>query len=96
MNWSDDYEIRFRVYTYSSFAFETYIVYINGVEAVPDEDGYYTVPANAGEVRVTISGAVYDKDGEGSGGTGKFNFWEWLINLFRKIAEFFKDLFGVA
>ena len=33
MNWSDDYEIRFRVYPYSSFAFETYIVYINGVEA---------------------------------------------------------------
>ncbi len=96
MNWSDDYEIRFRVYTYSSFAFETYIVYINGVEAVPDENGYYTVPANAGEVRVTISGAVYDKDGEGSGGTGKFNFWEWLINLFRKIIQFFKDLFGVA
>ena len=96
MNWSDDYEIRFRVYTYSSFAFETYIVYINGVEAVPDEDGYYTVPANAGEVKVTISGAVYDKDGEGSGGTGKFNFWEWLINLFRKIIQFFKDLFGVA
>ncbi len=96
MNWSDDYEIRFRVYTYSSFAFETYIVYINGVEAVPDEDGYYTVPANAGEVKVTISGAVYDDDGEGSGGTGKFNFWEWLINLFRKIIQFFKDLFGVA
>ncbi len=96
MNWSDDYEIRFRVYTYSSFAFETYIVYINGVEAVPDEDGYYTVPANAGEVKVTISGAVYADDGEGSGGTGKFNFWEWLINLFRKIIQFFKDLFGVA
>ena len=96
MNWSDDYEIRFRVYTYSSFAFETYIVYINGVEAVPDEDGYYTVPANAGEVKVTISGAVYDDNGEGSGGTGKFNFWEWLINLFRKIGQFFKDLFGVA
>ena len=96
LNWSDDYEIRFRVYTYSSFAFETYIVYINGVEAVPDEDGYYTVPANAGEVKVTISGAVYDDNGEGSGGTGKFNFWEWLINLFRKIIQFFKDLFGVA
>ncbi len=96
MNWSDDYEIRFRVYTYSSFAFETYIVYINGVEAVPDEDGYYAVPANAGEVKVTISGAVYDDNGEGSGGTGKFNFWEWLINLFRKIIQFFKDLFGVA
>ena len=96
LNWSDDYEIRFRVYTYSSFAFETYIVYINGVEAVPDEDGYYTVPANAGEVKVTISGAVYADDGEGSGGTGKFNFWEWLINLFRKIIQFFKDLFGVA
>ena len=96
MNWSDDYEIRFRVYTYSSFAYETYIVYINGVAAVPDEDGYYTVPANVGEVKVTISGAVYDDNGEGTGGTGKFNFWEWLINLFRKIIQFFKDLFGVA
>ncbi len=96
MYWSDNYDVHFRVRTRSAFGYETFIVYFNGVEAVPDEDGYYTVPADTGDVQVTISGAVYDDEGDGEGGTGKFNFWEWLLRLFRKIADFFKDLFGIA
>jgi len=91
--WSNDYSIRFRVYTYQSFPFETYIVYINGQAVEPDADGYYTVPSNAGDIRVTISGAVYDDDG--SGNASKFNFWEWLLAFFRKIINFFKNLFGI-
>ena len=91
--WSNDYSIRFRVYTYQSFPYETYIVYINGQAVEPDADGYYTVPSNAGDIRVTISGAVYDDDG--SGNASKFNFWEWLLAFFRKIINFFKNLFGI-
>ena len=92
--WSDADEIRFRVYTYQTFPFETYIVYINGQAVEPDENGYYTVPANAGEVRVTISGAMYDDDGNGS--ASKWSFWEWLLALIRKIINVFKNLFGIA
>ena len=94
LRWSDDYTIRFRVHTYQSFPFETYIVYVNGQVVEPDEDGYYTVPANEGNIMVTIAGAVYDDDGTGS--ASKFNFWEWLLALLRKIVNFFKNLFGIA
>jgi len=91
--WTDDYTIRFRVHTYQNFPFETYIVYINGQEIQPDADGYYTVPADTGDVSVTVSGAVYDDSTDSS---GKLNFWEWLISLFEKIINFFKNFLGIA
>ena len=91
--WSDSDVIRFRVHVYQTFPFETYIVYINGEAVEPDENGYYTVPANAGDIRVTISGAMYNDDGNGSG--SKWSFWEWLLALIRKIINFFKNLFGI-
>lgn len=87
--WSDANEIRFRVHVYQNFPYETYIVYINGVEAEADADGYYTVPANAGNVRVSIAGAVYKDDADGTGSSGKWSFWEWLLMIFRKIAALF-------
>ncbi len=90
--WSDANEIRFRVHVYQNFPYETYIVYINGVEAEADADGYYTVPANAGNVRVSIAGAVYKDDADGTGSSGKWSFWEWLLMIFRKIAA----LFGIT
>ncbi|MBQ9945806.1 MAG: InlB B-repeat-containing protein [Clostridia bacterium] len=92
--WSDADVIRFRVHIYQTFPFETYIVYVNGEAVEPDADGYYTVPANAGDVRVTISGALYDDSADGNG--SKWSFWEWLLALIRKIINFFKNLFGIA
>ena len=92
--WSNDQELKFTVRVYQSFMFEDYIVYINGKEATPNEEGYYVVPAGSGDVRVTIAGAVID-NGDGSGDTvTKWSFWEWLLQLFRKIADFFSNLFG--
>ncbi len=92
--WSDDFDLRFRVRVYQSFMFDDYIVYINGVEVEPDAEGYYVVPAGSGDARVTIAGAMIDTGaGEGEVVT-KWSFWEWLLNLFRKIAEFFKGLVG--
>ena len=94
LRWTDASTIRFKVIAYQTFPYETYMVYMNGQELQADEDGYYTVPAMAGAVRITVSGAVYDDDGTGN--TSKFNFWEWLLALLRKIINFFKDLFNVA
>ncbi len=93
LNWSDENALCFRVRIYQNFPFETYIVYINGEAAEPDAEGYYTIPEGTGNVRITISGAVYDDDGNGS--SSKFNFWEWLLALLRKIINFFKNLFGI-
>ncbi len=91
--WSDDQELRFRVRVYQSFMFEDYIVYINGNEAEVNEQGYYVIPAGSGDVRVTIAGAMIDTGaGEGEVVT-KWSFWEWLLAFFRKIADFFTNLF---
>ena len=74
--------------------FDDYIVYINGQEAQPNAEGYFVVPAGSGDVRVTIAGAMIDT-GAGEGETvTKWSFWEWLLQLFRKIADFFRNLFG--
>ncbi len=92
--WSDDFDLRFRVRVYQSFMFDDYIVYINGVEVEPDAEGYYVVPAGSGDARVTIAGAMIDT-GAGDGEiVTKWSFWEWLLNLFRKIADFFRNLFA--
>ncbi len=93
--WSDDFDLRFRVRTYQNFMFDDYIVYINGVEATADADGYYVVPAGLGDARVTIAGAMLDTDGSGDGEVvTKWSLWEWLLNFFRKIVAFFQGLFN--
>ena len=92
--WSNDQELKFRVRVYQSFMFEDYIVYVNGEEVEADANGYYTIPAGSGDARVTIAGAIIDT-GAGEGDTvTKWSFWEWLLQLFRKIADFFRNLFG--
>lgn len=85
--WSDAGELRFRVRTYSTFPFETYMVYMNGKELVADGDGYYTVSKDSGDVRITVSGAMYEESEEGT--TEKVNFWQAIINFFKKILSFF-------
>ena len=88
--WSDDCELRFRVIVYQTFIFDDYIVYINGVATEADSDGYYTIPAGSGDVKVTIAGAIVEEGGENGEVVTKWSFWEWLLNLFRKIAAFFR------
>ncbi len=88
--WSDDCELRFRVIVYQTFIFDDYIVYINGVATEADSDGYYTIPAGSGDVKVTIAGAIVEEGGENGEVVTKWSFWEWLLNLFRKIVAFFR------
>ncbi len=92
--WSEDQPIRFRVHLSPSFLYEKYFVYINGEAAEMDMDGYYTIPANSGDVRITIAGEMIDT-GAGEGPTvTKWSFWDWLMSLFKKIGDFFRGLFS--
>lgn len=86
--WFSDKELRFKVNITSQFSFKAYVVFIDGVMVTPDEEGYYTVPAEETISTVTVSGVVVDEN-TGSGST----FWDWLMNLFRSIADFFRNLF---
>ncbi|MBO5397097.1 MAG: InlB B-repeat-containing protein [Clostridia bacterium] len=92
--WSDDQPIRFRVHLSPSFLYEKYFVYINGEAAEMDMDGYYTIPANSGDVKITIAGEMIDT-GAGQGPTvNKWSFWDWLLSFFKKIGDFFRGLFS--
>ncbi len=92
--WSDDQPIRFRVHANAGFLYEKYYVYINGEAAETDMDGYYTIPANSGDVRITIAGEMIDT-GAGEGPTvTKWSFWDWLLSFFKKIGDFFRGLFS--
>ncbi|MCH5197535.1 MAG: InlB B-repeat-containing protein [Oscillospiraceae bacterium] len=87
--WFSDKELRFRVVISNSFAFQAYVVFIDGEKVSPDAEGYYTVPAEQTLTTVTVSGVVIDE----SNGT-KNTFWDWIVNLFRSIADFFRGLFN--
>ncbi len=94
--WSNEQVLRFRVNVNTSYIFDDYIVYINGAVAEPDENGYYYIEAKTGDVLVNVAGALTEEGDDGQGGTivTKWSFWDWLIQLFRKIGDFFRGLFS--
>lgn len=85
--WSNVDSLRFKVRVYETFPFETYIVYANGKEITADAEGYYTIPANSGEVRISVTGAMFEANEEGS--AEKVSFLQAIINLFKQILAFF-------
>ena len=85
IQWYANKPLTFTVYTYSSFNYSDYIVYINGKAAHENADGSYTIPAGEGNVVVTVAGAVKDD----SAPTGKLSFWELLIRFFQRIIAVF-------
>lgn len=94
--WSNEQVLRFRVNASTSYIFDDYVVYLNGAVAEPDENGYYYIEAKTGDVLVNVAGAVTEEGDDGQGGTivTKWSFWDWLIQLFRKIGDFFRGLFA--
>ena len=88
--WSSQQSLRFKVNVSAEFPYPEYIVYINGEQAYPDPEGYYTVAASPNLDTVSIAGAIPESDDDDS---GKVSVWQWLINLFRSIADFFRNLF---
>ena len=82
--WAKTAPLTFRVYTYSTFAYKTYIVYLNGTELEPNAYGSFSIPAGNENAVITITGATVDQN------TGrKLSFWELLLQFFRKIIAFF-------
>lgn len=84
--WAPDAPVHFRVVTDGTF--EEYLVYINKEVVTPDETGTYTIPENSGDAHVKIEGVVKDEEGN------KLSIWQAIANFFRKIAEFFRNLFS--
>ena len=94
--WSRESECPFTVYTYTTFNYPDYIVYLDGKAVQADENGVYHIPAGTKNVIVSMAGAVDETptqpDGDGSGsGTGtKVSFWEMILRFFRKLFSIFK------
>ena len=86
--WYTNKPLNFKVSTYFTFKYPSYIVKVNGAELEANADGTYSIPAGEGYVGVTIEGAAEDDD------NGKLSFWELLIRFFKKIATFFSSIFG--
>ncbi len=92
--WTDAQALRFTLTgTTNSILYERYAVYLNGLEILPNADGYYVIPAGSGDAQITVAIIMKD-DGEGTGGeiTTKWSFWEWILSFFRRIAEFFRNI----
>ena len=91
--WAPDAEVNFRVITDGTF--EEYVVYINDKKVEPDITGTYTIPANTGDAHVRIEGMVPDYSDENPDSTAKVSFWDMIRNFFKKIGDFFRNLFGM-
>lgn len=87
--WAPDAPISFRLIDDGTF--ETYQVYFNDEIAIPDQDGIYTIPANVGDVHVKANGLMNNPDDDNG---GKISFWEMIMNFFRRIGDFFRNLFN--
>ena len=85
VQWISNLPLKFKVVTYAGFAFPDIIIYANGTELVPDEDGYYSIPQTPETVVITAAGAVKDD----STPNGRLSFWELLIRFFKHIIAVF-------
>lgn len=90
--WATDAEINFRVITDGTY--EEYVVFVNDKKVSPDITGTYTIPANTGDAHVRIEGMLPDYSEEDPGTADKVSIWELIRNFFKKIADFFKNLFS--
>ncbi|MBQ7637794.1 MAG: InlB B-repeat-containing protein [Clostridia bacterium] len=93
-------DLKFFVYVTSSFAYSDYDVFVDGVKAAQNADGSFTIPASASGSSVTVVGTTPtainpgDSGVDNGGNTGKISFWQRIINFFRSITDFFRNLFS--
>ncbi|MBQ6419889.1 MAG: hypothetical protein IJK02_02335, partial [Clostridia bacterium] len=80
--------LRFKAVCYSNFAYDEIVIYANGTELTPDEEGWYTLPKNSEFVTVTAVGAMTDETAP----KGRLTFWEMLLRLIRRIISFFTSI----
>ncbi|MBR3767723.1 MAG: hypothetical protein IKL10_05730 [Clostridia bacterium] len=93
--WSDDTELRFRIDAYMNPLFRDYKVYFNDKEVAMNGDSYYVIPAGSGDIRVIVAGEFYEDEGEEDNEpVTKWSLWDMIMDFFRKIGEFFRNLFN--
>ncbi len=86
MFWSPDVPVHFRVIMDGTF--EEYYVYVNDKKVTPAADGTYTIDAGTGDAHIRVEGVLKDADGT------KLSFWEMILDFFRRIGDFFRNLFS--
>ncbi len=91
--WATDADINFRVITDGTY--EEYVVFVNDKKVTPDITGTYTIPANTGDAHVRIEGMIPDYSEEDPGAVEKVSIWDLIRNFFKKIGDFFRNLFGM-
>ncbi len=93
--WSPYNDINFRVVT--NHEYSEYSVLVNDVKVTPSADGEYTIPANTGDAHIRIVGLTeedIENGNDGSSSSSKLSFWDLIRNFFKKIGDFFRNLFG--
>lgn len=91
--WATDADINFRVITDGTY--EEYVVFVNDKKVTPDITGTYTIPANTGDAHVRIEGMMPDYSDENPDTADKVSIWDLIRNFFKKIGDFFRNLFGM-
>lgn len=97
VRWYSAKELKFHVYIYSNFVYDTYKVYINNVEVTPDENGIYTIPAGSAADTVSIMGATEHYEQSTCPYCGKTHdgtLWGRLIAFIHQLIVFFTRLFA--
>ena len=97
VRWHSTKELKFHVYVYTNFAYDTYQVYINGAEATPDENGVYTIPAGSYADTVSIMGATEHYEHSACPYCGEMHdgtLWGRLIAFIHQLIVFFTRLFA--
>lgn len=93
-------DLKFFVYINNAFLYTDYDVYIDGVKAAQNPDGSFSVKASASNSSIQVVGttpAVIDPGDSGSNtgdANGKISFWQRILNFFRSIGDFFRNLFS--
>ena len=92
-------DVRFYVTVNSSYPYSDYDVYINGQKATQNADGTYTIPAGNSAVDVKVVGTIPapinpGDSGSDQGSNVKLSFWQRIVNFFRSIGDFFRNMFS--
>ena len=100
LKWYTNLPLTFRIVSYSSYDYTKYVVYANRQIIAPNEDGSYTIPAGAEYTVITVTGASANEGSSGSSADqtpgaskGKLSFMDALTAFFRRLADFFRNLF---
>ena len=93
-------DLKFFVYISNAFGYNDYDVYIDGVKAVQNPDGSYSVKASAENASISVVGttpSVIDPGDSGTdngGNNAKLSIWQRIVNFFKSIGDFFRNLFS--